>query len=56
MKVVPEILGRQEMADVKMYGLSYNILYGIVFDNEEEANTVKEMLEELLREKTNATR
>lgn len=55
MKVVPEILGRQELADVRIYGLPHSILYGIVFDNETEANDVKEMLEELLREKTNAT-
>ena len=53
MKVVPEILGRQEMADARMYGLSPNILYGLVFDNEQEANEYKEMLEELMNEKLN---
>lgn len=52
MKIVPEILGRQEIADAKIYGFSSSTLCGIVFDNEEEANTVKEILEKLLQEET----
>ena len=51
MKVVPEILGRRETADAKIYGIPSNILYGLVFDNEQEANDYKAMLEELMNRK-----
>lgn len=52
MKVAPEILGRQEIADARLYGFQ-NILYSIVFDDEDEANEVKILLERLLVEKEN---
>ena len=51
MKIVPEILGRQETADAKIYGMPVNMLYGIVFEDEQEALEYKEMLEELMTKK-----
>ena len=51
MKVIPEILGREQTADVKLYGLPLDMLYGIVFENEQEANEYKELLEELMAKK-----
>lgn len=48
MRVVPEILGRQEMADAKIYGFPSRLLYGIIFESEDEAIRVKELLEKLV--------
>ena len=49
MKVVPEILGQEQIADIKIHGFLSNMLWGIVFETEDEARQCCELLEELMK-------
>jgi hypothetical protein len=53
MKVVSEILSREEMLLAQTNGLPYDIKYGILFESEQEANDYKGMLKELMDRKMN---